>query len=318
MSGRVVSSLRVPGKHGPCVSCVWPHLGPSCTSHSWSLWGSHGCSSPALPNSTTWFKPVSSGGPGPSPSHLHFLPSRMLSSVVPGPGGHSRPRALSAAPQGSLAAGLPQPPGWQRLSQVSPAPHSTETAAAAAAATTPTPPSQPAAAAALSSSQGPEGVTCNRRCLHRTSQRPPACHLITHSSISHGQQRPSPALCSRCSPGAQRAHRGAASACAPSLWLLHLLWRRCSAQAFLLGLCPHLPRFCSLASGALGLSSLYTHCDPCQERVYPNPLVSSATAGDPDFWARPVPLPCPSAGALPLLSLFLALSPWLTRPERPR
>lgn len=244
----------------------------------------------SLPNSTTWFKPVSSGGPGPSPSHLHFLPSRMLSSVVPGPSGHSRPQALSAAPQGSLAAGLPQPPGWQRLSQVSPAPHSAETAAAAAAATTPTPSSQPAAAAALSSLQDPEGVTCNRRCPHRTSQRPPACHLITHSSISNGQQQPSPALCSRCPPGAQRAHRGAASACTPSLWLLHLLWRRCSAQAFLLGLHPHLPRFRSLAGGALGLSSLYTHC---QERVYPNPLVSSSTVGDPDFWVRPVPLPVP-------------------------
>lgn len=164
--------------------------------------------------------------------------------MVPGPGGHSHLWALSAVPPGSLAADLPQPPRWQRLSPVSPAPHSAAATTAAAAATTPTPPSQPAAAAALSSSRVPEGVTRDRRCPHETSQRPAACHLPTHSSISHGQQRPSPALCNRRPAGAQRAHRGAAPACARSLRLLHLLQRRCSAQAFFLGLRPYLPCFC--------------------------------------------------------------------------
>lgn len=237
-------SLSVlPEKHKPCAFCLRPPLGPLSPSHLWGLWGSHGCSSPASPNSTTWFKPASPRGLGLSPSHPHFLPSRMLPSVVPGPGGHSHPWALSAVPPGSLAADLPQPPKWQRLSPVSPAPHSAATAAAAAA-TSPTPPSQPAAAAAWSSSWGPEGVTPDRRCPHGTSQRLPACHLLTHRSISHGQQRPSPAFCSRRPPGAQRAHRGAAPACARSLRLLHLLRRGCSAQAFLLGLRPYLPCFC--------------------------------------------------------------------------
>lgn len=228
-------------------------LGPLSPSHFWGLWGSHGCSSPASPSSTTWFKPASPGEPGLSPSHPHFLPSRMLLSVVPGPGGHSHPWALSAVPTGSLAADLPQPPKWRRrLSPVSPAPHSAATAAAAAA-STPTPPSQPAAASALSSSQGPERVPSNRRCPHGTSQRPPACHLLTHRSIRRGQQRPRPALCSRRPPGAQRAHRGAAPACARSLRLLHRLRRRCSVR-LPPGLRP--PCFC------LGLLLLGWHSGP--------------------------------------------------------
>lgn len=57
----------------------------------------------------TWFPPVPPGVRDAGPVTSSFLPSRMLSPVVPCPNGPSGTRALSATPPGTVAAGLPQP-----------------------------------------------------------------------------------------------------------------------------------------------------------------------------------------------------------------